>query len=313
MKLLDFNRIGARTRYCGVLGHPIGHSGSPAMHNPAMMAMGLDWNYLAFDVLPENLADVLRGAMWMGFVGLNLTVPHKLLACDLVDHLDVSAQPWGAVNTIRFEGLDADGHWKPLWKCRDSPTQRRMTGFNTDANAVIRAIREELELPVSGNSVLVLGAGGAGRVASLKLASESVSKLFLVNRTQSRCETIRQEIQQQFPTVEVMVGYPPAHQKIDLVVNATSLGLRSDDDLPWDKTQFQLNNAANAYDMIYQPAETPFLKAAREAGCRTSNGLGMLLYQGVAALEIWTERHVPTATMREALMSHIYRPSHPHS
>ncbi len=309
---IEFNRIGAGTRYCAVLGHPIRHSGSPAMHNPAMAAMGLDWNYLAFDVHPDDLRAVLAGALSMGFIGLNLTVPHKLLAHGLVDHLDRSARQWGAVNTIRFEGMDSAGNWKPVWQfdgTGEAPSARRMHGFNTDADAVVRAIREELDLDLEGRSVLLLGAGGAGRVAALRLAAEKVARLYLVNRTLSKCESLRSEIAGLFPGVEVHVGYPEKSTRLDLIVNATSLGLREGDPLPFDASQYDPGNAANAYDMIYQPVRTPFLRIASDAGCRTANGLGMLLYQGVAALEIWSGMQVPDDIMRRALEDHIYRAS----
>lgn len=307
IKSFEFNRIGATTRFCGVLGHPIRHSASPAMHNPTMAAMGLDWNYLAFDVHPDDLSVVLTGARQMGFVGLNLTVPHKLLAHAMVDYLDESARKWGAVNTIRFEGHTGDELWKPVWQLeRPEISAWRMAGFNTDADAVVRAINEELDLPVTGNSVLLLGAGGAGKVAALKLADAGVGRLHLVNRTQSKCEILAQDIHKLYPGVDVRTGYPDSGENLDLVINATSSGLKDSDPLPFDPAQLDLKNVAKAYDMIYQPAETKFLAAARNAGCRTSNGLGMLLYQGVAALEIWSGMAVPADLMRQALSNHVY-------
>ena len=106
--------INASTRYCAVIGHPIQHSASPTMHNAGIAALGLNWRYLAFDVPPDNLRAAIEGARTMKFIGLNLTVPHKLLALEMVDELDVSAQQWGAVNTIRFEARDAQGQWRSL-------------------------------------------------------------------------------------------------------------------------------------------------------------------------------------------------------
>ncbi|MDB6122418.1 MAG: Shikimate dehydrogenase [Pedosphaera sp.] len=297
--------INAATRYCAVLGHPIRHSASPAMQNAGIAALNLNWRYLAHEVHPDKLRDAIAGARAMKLIGLNLTVPHKLLAMEMVDVLDESARKWGAVNTIRFEAQDATGAWQPLHHFQDStPDEIRAQGFNTDADAIIRSLREDLDVNLPGAKVLLLGAGGAGRVAALKLAAENVSELFLVNRTNSKAEAIASEIRQQSPQVKVTVGYPK--DSVDLLLNATSLGLKASDDLPLDEKSFSLKSASAVYDMIYRPAETPLLKAAQAAGCRTANGLGMLLYQGAKALEIWMGQPAPVQIMREALVKNIY-------
>ncbi len=241
----------------------------------------------------------------MKFIGVNLTVPHKLLAMDMVDLLDESAQTWGAVNTIRFEARAKDGIWRPLrYFAETVPSEIRAHGFNTDAVGLGRALREDLGMELAGAKVVLLGAGGAGRVAALKLAAEKVSQLFLVNRTLPKAESLRDEIHQRFPEVKAAVGYPG--QAVDLVVNATSLGLKPEDTSPLDESQFSLRQARAVYDMIYRPAETPLLRAAKGAGCRVANGVGMLLYQGTEALEIWTGRTAPVEVMRKALLNNIY-------
>jgi shikimate dehydrogenase len=209
------------------------------------------------------------------------------------------------VNTIRFESQDARGQWLPLENFAEViPEKIRSHGFNTDADAITRSIAEDLNLELANTRVLLLGAGGAGRVAALKIASAGVGELFLVNRTQSKAEEIGREINQRFPKVQVKVGYPKG--QLDLVLNATSLGLKADDGLPFAVSEFSLKKAAAAYDMIYRPAETQFLKQAREAGCRVANGLGMLLYQGAAALELWSSRKAPIGIMRAALERNVY-------
>jgi len=281
--------IDASTRYCAVFGHPVNHSASPAMQNAGIAELGLNWRYLAFDVDPANLREAIAGAKQMGLVGVNLTVPHKLLAVEMVDALDESGRTWGAVNTIRFE---SDG----------GKTIAR--GFNTDADAITRSVREDLDLELRGAKVLLLGAGGAGRTAALKLAAEGVGELYLVNRTESKAAAVAVEISARSPAVKVVVGYPKA--EVDLLLNATSLGLKSDDALPWAEEKFSLGQAAAVYDMVYRPAETPLLKAAKAAGCRTANGLGMLLYQGAKALEIWTGKPAPVDIMRQALVENVY-------
>jgi shikimate dehydrogenase len=275
------------------------------MQNAGLAALGLDWRYLAFDVDPENLRAAIQGAKAMNFVGLNLTVPHKLLAVDMVDVLDESAKTWGAVNTIRFEGRDEHGTWRPLREFAEVPRETRSHGFNTDANAIIRSLREDfLGLELSGARILLLGAGGAGRTAALKLASEHVSELWLVNRTSSKADAVAKEIRERHPGVKVKTGYPAG--PVDLVLNATSLGLKPKDPSPLDGRQFALSRAGAVYDMIYRPAETALVKDAKAAGCRTANGLGMLLHQGAKALELWTGQSAPLETMRQALEKNLY-------
>ncbi len=274
------------------------------MQNAGLAALGLNWRYLAFDVHPDDLGAVLEGAKRMGFAGLNLTVPHKVLAFGLVDLLDASAKAWGTVNTIRFEAKGADGQWHPVADSRFPPREVRAHGFNTDADAVLRALEEDLGFRPEHKKVLLLGAGGAGRTAALKLAAEGVSELFLVNRTQSKAEALADEIRQRFPEVTVRTEYPS--RKVDLMLNATSLGLNESDKLPFEESRFSPESAGAAFDMIYRPAVTPFLRVAGKAGCRTANGLGMLLYQGVKALEIWTGKTGPVSIMREALERNVY-------
>ena len=184
------------------------------------------------------------------------------------------------------------------------PDEIRSHGFNTDADAIARSIREDLKLELRGARVLLLGAGGAGRAAALKLAEENVAELHLINRTQSKAEEVAQEIQKRFPEVTLSIGYPK--HSIELVLNATSLGLKSEDSLPLDEKAFPLRNASAVYDMIYRPAATPLLSAAQAAGCRVANGLGMLLHQGAKALEIWSGQSAPLDVMRRALEENVY-------
>lgn len=255
------------------------------MHNAAFAELGLNWRYLAFEVDPKNLRAAIEGARAMNFAGLNLTVPHKLLALDMVDELDVSAKTWGAVNTIKFEN-------------------GRAFGFNTDADGLVVSLREDLGVSLNGKKVLLLGAGGAGRTAALKLAAEQVAELFLVNRTASKAEEVATEIKRQFHNVRVTVGYPQG--EMDLLLNATSLGLKPEDGSPLDETCFSLKQTHAVYDMIYKPAETKLLAAAKAAGCKTANGIGMLVGQGAKAFEIWTGQTAPLAVMRRAVEGSVY-------
>ena len=297
--------INSATRLCAVYGFPIRHSASPAMHNAAFAKLGLNWRYLAFEVHPDNLRAAIAGAKAMQFSGLNLTVPHKLLAMQIVDALDESSKTWGAVNTVRFEAKNAAGQWRPLHEFTESISgEIRTQGFNTDSDGIARALREDLGLKLAGLKVLLVGTGGAGQVAALRLAMEGVAELFVTDYVIAKAEAVAQEIRQRHPQVKVAVGFPKG--PVDLLLNATPLGLKPGDPLPLDEKQFSLRQARAVYDMIYNPAETPLLKAAKAAGCRTANGLGMLLHQGAKAFEIWTGQSAPRDVMRRALAQNIY-------
>lgn len=296
--------LGARTRTVAVCGQPIHHSASPAMQNAGIAALGLDWRYLAFEVDPDLLGQAIAGAKAMRFVGLNLTVPHKLLALGLVDELDESARTWGAVNTIVFEARDAHGEWRPVGQLDHPAGPVRARGYNTDADAIVLSLREDLAIEPRGARLLLLGAGGAARAAALRLADEGVAELWLVNRTESKAQELAAEIRDRFPAVHAEAGYPDS--EVEILLNATSAGLRPDDPLPLDTALYPLARADGVYDMIYRPSETPLLAAARAAGCRTANGLGMLLHQGAAALDLWSGLHAPRDVMRAALEAEVY-------
>lgn len=259
------------------------------MQNAAFEELGLNWRYVAFEVDPKNLRAAIEGAKAMNIAGFNLTVPHKLLAFEMMDELDESSKMYGAVNTVKFEMKNG---------------KTRAIGFNTDADAVAISLREDLKLKLRGASVLLLGAGGAGQTAALKLALENVAELFLINRTQSKAEVTARKIRKLFPSVKISTNYPKA--KMDLVLNATSLGLKPGDPSPLDEKQFPLSQARAVYDMVYRPAETRLLAAAKKAGCKTANGIGMLLHQGAKAFKIWTGKPAPIEVMRRALHKNVY-------
>ena len=297
--------IDASTRICAVYGFPIKHSASPAMQNAGFALLGLNWRYIACEVAPETLRTAIEGAKAMRVVGLNLTVPHKLLAVDFVDVFDDTVKLWGAVNTIRIEGRDKTGTWLPIYQFTEAqPDKIRTQGFNTDAEAITRSLREDLGIDLRGARILVLGAGGAGRVAALKLAAENVAEMFLVNRTHSKARAVAAEIRRRHLNIKIQVGYPRG--EVDLCINATSVGLSPNDPLPFDNKQFSLRQALSVYDMIYRPAETLFLQTARTGGSRVANGLGMLLYQGAKSLEIWSGQQAPIGVMRAALEKNVY-------
>ena len=275
------------------------------MQNAGIAVLGLNWRYLAFEVHPNNLRAAIAGAKAMKFIGLNLTVPHKVLAMDMMEEMDETAKTWGAVNTIRFEARDSTGQWQPLREFAGSvPDEIRSHGFNTDAEGVARSLREDLSLDLAGAKVFQLGTGGAGQVAALRVAAENVSELFLFDCVKAKAEAVAQEVRKRHPRVKVEIGFPKG--EVDLLLQATPLGLKPSDPSPLEGKPFSLRQAKSVYDMIYKPAETPLLAAAKAAGCRTANGMGMLLYQGAKALEIWTGQPSPVEVMRQALARNVY-------
>ena len=297
------------------------------MQNAGFSELRLNWRYLAFDVHPDQLRAAIEGARVMGFIGLNLTGPHKLLAVNLVDVLDDQAKAWGAVNTVVFEMRIAGGHWVPLGSvAAEQVGDVRSRGCNTDGDALVHSLREEFSRESwRGASVLLLGAGGAARSTALRLAQEEVGKICLANRTPERTIILAAEIARHFPKVKVEICFPSKREnqrrvdldpsitvitgfpdeQIDLVVNATSLGLKADDPLPISAEWLRTKRPPFVYDLVYRPRETGFLRAAREAGCLAANGAGMLLYQGARALELWTGQTAPLATMRAALEENL--------
>jgi shikimate dehydrogenase len=278
----------------GVLGHPVAHSLSPAMHNAALEEMGLEFRYGAFDVAPDDLADALQLLRRNEFLGVNLTIPHKAAALSIVQDVYETARGFGAVNTLAAVG---DG-----WR-----------GFNTDGEGFERAIRDEFGVDLRDLRVLVLGAGGgAGRAIVWQCALVRCERLVLANRTPGKAEALFKELAPYFRSA--LVSPPRARlavvpwdasslaeelASIDLVVNATSCGMAMSD--PPLLPGAALLPHLLVYDTIYKPVRTRLLRDAQEAGARAANGLSMLLHQGALALEIWTDREAPVGVMREAL------------
>jgi len=304
--------INASTRYCAVYGHPIRHSASPAMQNAGIAKLGLPWRYLAFEVHPNDLRAAIAGAQAMKFVGLNLTVPHKVLAMHIVDVVDNDAKQYGAVNTVRFEVRTPSGEWQPLAQWDGSEVAGiRSQGFNTDAEGFVLSLNEEFpNLKLAGASVVLIGTGGAGRTVALRMANAGVKAMWLIDVDAGRVEQLARELGKTAPAASVKISYPDKTGRADLLVNATPLGLKPSDPLPLDQERWAVANARFVYDLIYQPAETSLLKAAKAAGCRAANGIGMLLYQGAKALEIWSGQPAPVAEMRQALEAQVYGAGH---
>ena len=285
-------QLSGHTQPFAVLGHPIGHTLSPVMHNAAMRALGMDAIYVAFDVAPERLMEVLPAMAAMGFRGVNLTVPLKEEAFRGLRNLDESARLLRAVNTVEFRN---DG----------------MRGHNTDGAGFLLALEEAFAAQVKGLSVFVLGCGGAGRAVALTCATCGAVRIALGDTDGARAVQVAKEIQAlDLPAVAEPVAASPsawiaASLRSDLVVQATPIGMKKDDSSVLPSGAFRPGQFA--FDLVYMYPETAFMGAARLGGARTANGLGMLLHQGAKAFSIWTGKQPPVDVMRQALQAEVYR------
>lgn len=271
-----------------VLGFPIKHSISPAMHNAALRVMAAtdsrysSWKYVRFEVHPDDLPAALPRFHAKGFHGLNLTVPHKILAFTRVAAVDPAAQPVGAVNTLRT----SPSGWQ---------------GFNTDGYGLATAVREALGQELAGTPVILLGAGGAARGAAVECLQRGCASLWIGNRTRANLDVLLAHIAPVAGKIPLHGFDPTAPAGLPshaLVINATSAGLRETDAPPIDLRA--LARPLGVYDMIYNPPLTPLLAQARALGLPHANGLSMLVHQGARALEIWTGAPVPVEAMRQA-------------
>lgn len=269
------------TRLFGVIGHPIGHSLSPVMHAAALRALRVDALYAPFEAPPRFLRILLRALVLAGVEGLNVTVPLKEAVIPLVDHLDPVARAIGAVNTIVVRG-------------------RRLTGHNTDATGFARALRELDPRPLAAHAV-ILGAGGAARAVTWALAQEGLRRLTIANRHPAKARTLARWLTQFAPRATLAVKPLDGLrlEGVDLLINATTIGMRAGDPSPVSLAG--LARTAVVYDLVYH-RRTALVREARRRGCVAANGLSMLLYQGAESLRLWLNRPPPVEVMRRALL-----------
>ncbi len=275
-----------------VLGWPVAHSASPQMHQPALDANGIDARYIRLAVEPGRILEAFSRMRDLGFVGCNVTVPHKLAALENCTAVDPAARMLGAVNTVRFD-------------------EDATCGFNTDGPGFARAIEDDFGVLLGGLSVAIVGAGGgAGQAIATQCVLQGVPKLVLVNRTLEKLGLLVARLTGLDSATEILSlafddpSLAEQCRACDLVVNTSSVGLKPEDPsiLPADC----LKPEHFVYDTIYQPAVTPLLALARSQGCRTSNGLSMLIHQGAFAFQHWFPKTDPVAVlavMRKALAS----------
>lgn len=280
-------RIDGHTKLAFVLGHPVSHSLSPLLHQAAFAAAGLNAAYLPWAVPPDRLAAAVQGLRAMeNLLGANVTIPHKEAILPHLDGLTAEAEAVGAVNTV-------------------VPRDGRLVGDNTDGAGFLGALREELGCDPQGLTAAILGAGGAARAVAMSLAGAGARRLVLVNRSVGRANHLANLVAAHYPGCQVTAR--PLHgdwkvsqvAEIRLVVNTTPVGLQPSDPPLFDYAS--LSGAIAVCDLIYNPPETPLLRAARAQGCRSGNGLPMLVRQGALAFERWTGKPAPVQAMRQAV------------
>lgn len=272
--------ISGRTRVVGLLGYPVEHSLSPAMHNAAFEYLNLDYCYVTFPVRPEMLKDAINGVRALSLIGVNVTVPHKENVIPFLDEVSEEALFIGAVNTIKND-------------------EGKLIGYNTDGKGFMQSL-SEAGISIRDKKLLVVGAGGASRAIGYYLCKEA-SYLYLYDVNNNKAALLKGHLNKIKGNISLAdsnsLSDKDFFSEIDVIINATPLGLKPDDPMPVDVSVINKNNII--CDLIYK--ETPLLREASKIGCKTIDGLGMLLWQGVFAFEIWTGVKPPVEIMKKAL------------
>jgi shikimate dehydrogenase len=277
--------VNYKAELVGALGYPIAENPTGVMQEAAFAALGLNWRYLLMEVKPNDLADALRGVRALGMRGINFTIPHKVAVIPLLDDIAPDAKVIGAVNTVYREG-------------------DRLIGANTDGKGFLRGLRDEAQIDPAGKRVAVLGAGGAARAITFELAFAGASELIVINRHVERGQQLAEALRQNTSTAVHFVSWSSTYvvpPEIDMLVNATSIGLYPAVEALPDISLDQAHSDLFVCDVIPNPPDTRLMQLARARGLRTLNGLSMLVYQGAIAFELWTRQTAPEAVMKEAL------------
>ena len=281
--------IDTKTQFCGVIGKPVGHSLSPAIHNAAFRALGLNFVYLAWQV--DTIGDAVKGLRALGnFRGASVTIPHKVAAMQFLDHVEPTAKRIGAINTIVAD-------------------KGELSGYNTDATGALRALREG-GVELKGRRIVVLGSGGAARAIAVALAADSgVENLTLLGIEDSERTRLAQDIRSVgVATVEDSHLDEAALRRVlpdsHVLIHCTPVGMSPKSDSTCVPASL-LHSGLAVMDIVYNPRETQLLKDAKFAGCKTIPGLEMFLNQAVTQFELWTNQAAPVAVMRTVLESHF--------
>ena len=279
--------ISGRTEIYGIFGHPVEHTFSPGMHNAAFASMGLDGCYVPFEVNPDDLGNAVKAIIPLGLRGLNITVPHKVKVIRFLDELTDDARLIGAVNTIEVR----DG---------------KLIGHNTDGRGFLRSLKEETALRPRGKTFMMVGSGGAARAVCFNLALAGAGAILLHDIDRTKAEKLGRDVRSATKSrVDVLdaAGLRSHAPDADCIINATPLGLKKNDPLPFSVDLIRRGQLV--CDLVYNPPDTRLLRTARSRGAKTLRGIGMLLYQGVIAFEIWTGKKAPVSIMKKALSRQI--------
>ncbi len=281
--------ISGKTSVFGIFGHPVEHTFSPGMHNAAFAKIKRDACYVPFAVAPADLGRAVRAIVPLGIRGLNITIPHKETIIPFLDDLTDDARMIGAVNTVEVN-------------------RGKLIGHNTDGRGFLRSLREETGFRPKGKTILMVGSGGAARAVGINLALSGAQTILICDLDTVKAKKLGRDIQNKTAT-RVKVVDPDDLEKsaqvAECIINATPLGLKPGDPLPIPR--HLIRKGQLICDLVYNPLRTPLLKAARSAGANTLSGIGMLLYQGVIAFEIWTGGKAPVNVMKAALAGQIER------
>jgi shikimate dehydrogenase len=268
-------KLSGRTKITGLFGYPVKHTLSPAMHNAAFEALGLDYCYVAFPVHPDYLKEAVKAIRALDLCGVNVTIPHKEKVIPFLDDIDKEASYIGAVNTI----VNSVGMLK---------------GYNTDGRGFMQSLFE-CGISAEGKEVLIVGAGGASRAISYYLGKEA-KELYLYDIEKEKAERLVADLKKNFDNISTVDDIART-ERFHILINATPLGLKEEDPLPFDTALLRSDQIV--YDLIYK--KTRLLDDASKKGCLTLDGQGMLLWQGVFAFELWTGVSPPVDIMRDAL------------
>lgn len=269
--------IDGHTRLCGVIGNPVEHTMSPAIHNALAKKLSHNLVYVPFHVETGDVAAAVKGAYALNVLGLNVTVPHKKEVMEAVVEIDSLAEKIGAVNTL----VRMEGGYK---------------GYNTDMPGLYRAMCSE-GIRLKGEEVILLGAGGAARAVAFLCAEKEAAKVYMLNRSVEKAQEIAGEVREKtgkeciYPMA--LADYPALPDKKYLAIQATSVGLFPDTDRAVIEDEAFYKKIHTGYDLIYKPPATRFMKMVRAQGGKAYHGLKMLLYQGIIAYELWNEVSVP--------------------
>lgn len=274
-----------KSEVVGAFGQPIAENPTGVMQEAAFAEAGLNWRYLLFEVAPDDLPSAVQAICALGLRGMNLTIPHKVAVLAHLDEVAADAALIGAVNTIRRDG-------------------QRLIGENTDGKGFMRALVTDAGVDPSGSRVVILGAGGAARAIAVELALAGARHVTIVNRSAERGQQLAALIGSRTDAEAIFAPWTGTYalpEGTDVLVQATSIGLAPDVDARPDVDYTTIRSGMTVCDVIPNPPNTPFLRLARERGATAIDGLGMLVYQGAIAFELWTGERASITAMRTAL------------